>query len=379
MNSFSLYLHLPFCIRRCRYCDFVSYPWGEREELRHYLKLLERELFLKVKEYSLEGKTVESVYVGGGTPSLFDPKGLADFLEVCRTVFTFAGEVEITLEFRPGSTDLSRIKDWRDAGINRLSVGVQSFEPRYLLVGGRDTPVEAIVATVEETKRHYQHWNMDLIYGWPLQDLETWQRDLHRALSFSPPHLSVYNLTLHPPAPLFSFLTLHPRLFPSLETEAVLWEWTINTLEKAGYEHYEISNFAWPGEECRHNLAYWENREYLGLGVAAWSYRGGVREKNTDSLRNYVRRLTRGVSPVIWQEALSPVQKLGERIVLGLRRKAGISLADFEEYPQPLLEEKWKVLKRLAEEGWLVEHSGRFALSSRGMVVANQVFAEIVD
>lgn len=379
MNPVSIYIHFPFCIKRCRYCDFVSYPQGDRSEHLGYLALLREELFLKLERYAMWGREVGTIYFGGGTPSLLEAEDLGGLLATLQAAFSFLPDIEITLEMRPREEDITKIKGFRQTGISRLSVGVQSFEPENLYFLGRDTPIAVLVQTIEETRENFNQWNMDFMYGLPFQDLERWQKDLERALSFTPPHLSVYNLTLHSPSPLYWFYRFHSRLFPSSENESILWEWTMIRLKAAGYRQYEISNFAQPGHECRHNLSYWSNREYLGLGVSAWSYLGEMRERNASSLGRYTRALQKNTVPVVFQEKLSPARKLGEIIVLGLRRSDGISVEDLEGYPFSMVEEKMKTLDRLVQEGWLCENQGRYYLSSRGLSLANQVFAELID
>lgn len=379
MSPISIYIHFPFCIKRCRYCDFVSYPRGNRSAHLGYLTLLRKELFLKLERYAMWGREVETVYFGGGTPSLLEAEDLGGVLATLRAAFSFLPDVEITLEMRPREEDVKKIKGFRQAGVNRLSVGIQSFEPENLCFLGRDTPIKILVQTIEETRESFSRWNMDFIYGLPFQDLERWQKDLERALSFTPPHLSVYNLTLHFPSPLYWFFHFHSRLFPSSENESVLWDWTMIRLKAAGYRQYEISNFARPGYECRHNLRYWSNREYLGLGVSAWSYLGGTRERNASSLGRYTRALQKNAVPVVFREKLSPARKLGEMIALGLRRSDGISVEDLEGYPPSVVEEKLRMLERLVQEGWLCENRGRYYFSSRGLSLANQVLAELID
>ncbi|MEN3186528.1 MAG: radical SAM family heme chaperone HemW [Atribacterota bacterium] len=379
MKALSVYIHIPFCVTRCRYCDFVSYLWQDRFQVLSYLAFLYQELCLRVERYALAGRTVETVYFGGGTPSLLEPEAIAWVLRAMKEYFSFSPRAEITLEMRPQEGDERKIGDFRGVGVNRLSVGVQSFTPEYLLFLGRDTPKEVLWKTLHETRGHFRYWSMDLIYGLPLQDLSRWQRDLEQALTFAPPHLSVYNLTLHSQSPLFWFFRCHKRLFPSVENESVLWEWTMVRLREAGYRQYEISNFAQPGDECRHNLRYWSDQEYLGLGVSAWSYLKGVRERNTNSLKRYVQALEKHTLPIAFREELPPFRRLGEVMVMGLRKGEGLAMEDLEGYPPSMVAEKLKTVKRLVQEGWLDHSAGRYVLTPRGIVLANQVLAELID
>lgn len=379
MNSLSVYIHFPFCIQRCKYCDFVSYPWNDREIHQVYLEALKKELFTKAQTYALEGSKVETIYFGGGTPSLLRGEDIEGVFEVLKTIFFLSSELECTLEVKPDKFLLSKIEGWQQAGVNRLSIGVQSFNPQNLSFLGRGNDTETITANVEKIRSHYANWSVDLLYGLPFQNLERWQRDFETMISFQPPHFSIYNLTLHPLTPLYHFYSLHPRFFLSSEVEAILWEWTDRESEKSGYQHYEISNFAKPGWECRHNLRYWGNQDYLGLGVAAWSYLKGIREHNARHLRSYLQRLKEGKSSVVFREMLSPTRRIEETMVLGLRRVEGISVQELARYPLEIRKKKIETLLRLVQEGWLQEKEGRFSLTPQGLLLANQVFAELID
>ncbi|MGQ9472774.1 MAG: radical SAM family heme chaperone HemW [Candidatus Caldatribacteriaceae bacterium] len=379
MNSLSIYIHFPFCVQRCRYCDFVSYPWNNREIHQTYLEALKKELSIKAQTYALEGRKVETIYFGGGTPSLLEGKDIKKILEALKNVFPLSPEFECTLEVKPDRFLPSKIESWQQAGVNRLSIGVQSFDSQNLSFLGRGNDVETITENLQKVRNRYANWSVDLIYGLPFQDLERWQRDFETMISFRPPHFSIYNLVLHPLAPLYRFYFLRPRFFPPSEVEAVLWEWTERESQKIGYQRYEISNFAKPEWKCRHNLRYWSNQDYLGLGIAAWSYLKGIREHNTRHLQNYFRQLKEGKSPVVFREMLSPARRIGETIVLGLRRTEGISVQELAEYPLEVREKKIEILLRLVQEGWLQEKGGGFSLTPQGLLLANQVFAEIID
>ncbi len=379
MISISLYVHFPFCQKRCRYCDFVSYPLTSRTEHQAYLALLQRELSLQMEKNVLQGRELLTVYFGGGTPSLFEAGDFALFLEEAKKFFPFRDLPEITIEINPEGFDIEKLTAFKKIGINRVSVGVQSFDHWRLNILGRWVSLHFLTDLFAEVRKTFSSWSIDLMYGLPGESLDLWQRELEQALEFDPPHLSIYNLTLHPSVPLYAFWKKHPRLFPSPEFEALVWEWIVRRLKKEGYHHYEVSNFARPGFECHHNLRYWNNDEYLGLGVSAWSYISGKRRKNTSSLKNYRQRLAKGELPIVFEESLSPSRKLGEKIVLSLRKNEGIPREFLYAWGKIERKEKHRIIERLIQEGWLVEVDGYLRLSPKGFLLANQVCAELID
>jgi len=381
MKELSLYFHFPFCLKRCRYCDFVSYPRRDRSFHLEYEKAVFQEIAWKVEEESLWGRELSTVYLGGGTPSLLFPEDVERMLNYLQGFFTFSPSVEITMEVNPETVNGDKIKAFQEAGVNRFSVGVQSFNPRFLYFLGRSSSlgqIENVLSSME--KIHCSSWSLDLLYSLPFQSLPEWQQDIEHALIYHPPHLSIYNLTLSPVVPLYSFARRHSRVFPSPDEEALYFEWTMEKLEQEGYIHYEISNFAQPGAECSHNLTYWRGGEYLGVGVSAWSYLGGRRQKNTSSLKNYLRRLEEGKSPLTFQEELEAHQKLAEDIMLRLRTKEGVQSSYLlTRYRRGEVETKLKCLEYLSQEGFIIKEGERFALSKKGILVANQIFQEILD
>lgn len=370
MSTLGLYVHVPFCVRRCKYCDFVSYPWSERG--RTFAQLLFVELDLRIRNACFEGKKVQSVYFGGGTPSLLEPSLFGDFLDFLRGQNILAPSLEVTLEVTPETVTSQRLKEWKAVGVTRLSVGVQSLQPRYLVFLGRAASPQRIhkaLGTIRE--EGWGNWNVDLIYGLPLQDFDVWQEDIEKVLQYAPPHVSIYSLTLGPWVPLSSFWRRHHRLFPSPDAQAYLFRLAEKKLSDAGYLHYEVANFALPGFECRHNLLYWRNGEYVGLGPSAWTHLGGKRQKNASSLRTYFKMVQDGRLPVVFEEELSQDMKRFESIALFLRTNQGVPIALFSSpewgrYVQDLLEEELLFLRG--------EH---LCPSSQGYLLLHQMLSEL--
>lgn len=381
MKKLSLYLHFPFCLGKCTYCDFVSYPWGLHRDWKSYLTLLRKELLLKVRSFDLEGSFLESVYFGGGTPSLLPVFSIGDFLLYLQRFFRCSEEIEITVEVNPETIDGEWLREAVCNGVNRIQVGVQSFDRRFLRFAKRVGRVEDTCAILELlSEQGFQNWGADLIYGWPFQSFSEWQRDLETLLNFNPLHISVYELSIHFPVPMAWFVKKHPRSFPSDDEKAEWFSWTKDWLTQKGYVHYEISNFAKPGFECRHNLRYWRNEEYLGLGVAAWSYLGGERHRNSRHLKNYRSRLEHDSLPIEYREILPLDRKLEEEMFLRLRTSEGVDVEVLSrKYPAVLVGEKVKRLEFLLKEGFLQKEGSRYFLSPQGILVANQVFSEIID
>ena len=381
MKQLSLYFHFPFCLKRCRYCDFVSYPQRDRYIHLQYKEAVFQEIGWKVEEENLRGAKLSTIYLGGGTPSLLFPEDVGEILNYLQHFFTFSSSIEITMEVNPETVNEKKINSLQKVGVNRLSVGVQSFNPRFLRFLGRSSSSEQVKdILLQMEKSGYCSWSLDLIYSLPWQSFGEWQKEIEQVLVYRPPHLSIYNLTLSPLVPLYQFAKYHAGVFPSPEEEAFYFEWATEKLEREGYRHYEISNFAQPGAECHHNLNYWKEGEYLGVGVSAWSYLGGKRQKNTSSLKNYFQRIKKGKTPITFQEELEPYQKLAEDIILHLRTKEGITVSYLlARYEREKIEVKLKCLEYLSQEGFIIREGERFYLSNKGILVANQIFQEILD
>ncbi len=317
-----LYVHVPFCRSKCPYCDFASgtdlalFPaWraAVAQEMRLY-----RDLPLRF----------DTVYLGGGTPSLLVPAELAGLLALVHKYFEIADNPEITLEANPDDLTPAVLKGYREAGVNRLSLGVQSFHDRELtFLGRRHTADQALRAAAWVREAGFAALGLDLMYGLPGQGLEAWQATLEEALSFRPEHLSCYQLTVEAGTPLARRLTAGEFQGPAEEEAREFFLFTSRFLEERGYLHYEISNFAkGPKNRSQHNCKYWNHSPYLGLGPAAHSYMDGRRWWNHRSVPDYCRVLGRGEAPLAGEEVLSPEQLLLEAVMLGVRTAEGIDL-----------------------------------------------------
>jgi oxygen-independent coproporphyrinogen-3 oxidase len=382
MREIALYIHVPFCIQKCRYCDFVSYPYLQPESISDYFKVLTQELQIRTENDKLQSVVLKSIYFGGGTPSLVSPEILNDFLLLLRQNFRFSESIEITVEANPGTLNSEKIREFAHLGVNRLSIGIQSFQNRFLSFLGRayrEKEVHNLLTELIDTGL-FLNWSFDLMYGLPFQTFSDWKKEMEHLLMYQPPHFSLYNLTLSHQVPLRIFLKKHFALFPGQDWEASIYRWTQQILRKYGYRRYEISNFAKPGYECLHNLTYWRNQEYLGLGVSSSSYLGGIRMRNASTLSHYQKRIKNCQSPVVTKDILNLKQKLAEEMILALRTSEGVETEKlFKTYPESLVQEKLIQLEDFAQSHFIHEREGRWILTSRGTLIANQLFLEILD
>jgi len=320
------YFHIPFCKQACHYCNFhFSTSLKHKEAV---LRAMEQELSYFAGQ-GWQGPA-ETVYFGGGTPSLLSVDEIERFIEAINRLFGLAEGAEVTLEANPDDLDLTKIKVLKDSPVNRLSVGIQSFDADELRWMNRAHTSAQALESLEAIARNFENYSLDLIYGIPGSDLKRWESNLSRALEFSPPHISAYALTVEPKTALHSFVKR--GLSPDVDEGAAQeqFQHLIQTLEEKGYDHYEISNFALPGFYSRNNSAYWQGKSYLGIGPAAHSYDGKKRWWNPAHNLRYVKALEQGGFPGE-AEALSIRDQYNEAVMMGLRTRWGVSLTKVRE------------------------------------------------
>jgi oxygen-independent coproporphyrinogen-3 oxidase len=372
MPPAGLYFHIPFCKNKCPYCDFYSVTG--RDHLAPFLASLHREIALR----AAPEMTVNTVYFGGGTPSLLSPPAVADVMAAVQTHFNLLADVEVTLETNPGAVGRDDLARLRKIGVNRLNIGVQSFRDDALRFLGRiHNRVEAGAVIDQARAAGFDNLGVDLIYGLPGQTLSDWVSDLEQALHYRPEHLSCYILTFEPGTPMTRDLE-RGRLAPLEESRVVdMFETTAALLSGHGYDHYEISNFArTPDFRSRHNMKYWHFEPYLGFGPSAHSYRGNTRSWNIADLGIYMQRLAQDRRPEDGREVLSREQQVLEALLLGLRLKEGFSIVDFEQRFHLSVQATFgRLLNQLTEEGCLADLPGRCALTLRGMRYHNSISA----
>jgi oxygen-independent coproporphyrinogen-3 oxidase len=369
-----LYIHIPFCLSKCRYCDFYSLT--SISAVPDFLDAL----FKEMEMYRPRFHSFDTVYVGGGTPSLLSPQQLESILIRVRENFNLISNLEIaseiTIETNPADLNRSFLESMREIGINRINIGVQSFDEKVLdFLGRRHSVKQAISAVEASRKAGFHNIGLDLIYGVPAQDIESWVDTLKQAVAFSPEHISCYQLTLEAKTPLGIRYEAGEFLIPGEELQHEFFMKTSEFLEDAAYIHYEVSNFARGKEHTsRHNQKYWDHSPYLGLGPSAHSFQGNRRWWNHRSLDQYLAAINTGNLPIEETETLTMEQLRLEALYLGLRTKKGIFLKDFKnQYHYDLFTEKKMILAKLEEEGFISIQDGTLYPTQTGLAVADSL------
>jgi oxygen-independent coproporphyrinogen-3 oxidase len=370
-----IYLHIPFCRQACHYCNFhfSTSLSGKNDFIPALLKEME------TRADYLGGALVETVYFGGGTPSLLDPADLILLLDRLRQLFSLASTAEITLEANPDDmTDRQKIKAWRAAGINRLSIGIQSLYDEDLRWMNRaHDATQAAEAVRLAREEGFDDLSVDFIYGGPTLPDDHWRRNIARAIGWKIPHLSCYALTVEPRTALDTMIRHHKKQAVSPDDQARQLELLMEWMEEAGYEQYEISNFAQPGHRSRHNSAYWAGVPYLGLGPSAHSYDGGSRQWNIANNAGYNAALEAGGSPVADMERLTPVQQLNEYIMISLRTLEGIDLGTVGlRFGPGKAADLQQRARRYVREGKMAE-TERLILTKEGKLLADGIAADL--
>ncbi len=370
-RNIALYIHVPFCRHKCPYCSFVSYDYREAD-IPLYLGALKNELVRRAG-----GECIRSIYFGGGTPSLLSVKYTDDLISAISSLFAFDDSAEITIEANPGTINRGYLTAIRELGVNRLSLGVQSLNDRELALLGRiHTASDAREAVQQARGAGFANLSIDLIYGLPGQTLSDWQHTLEEAITMRPEHLSLYALTLDEETPMGRAVNEGSLTELDPDTSADQYELAEDLLAAQGYIHYEISNWAIAGRECRHNLAYWQNLPYLGVGVAAHSCLDGHRLANTKSLAKYLTDFSGKSLPVPeLDEEISPELELAETVILGLRLGEGIDLDDIHRrFGIDILVHYRHQVQEMADAGLLEQTDRRIKLTRRGRLLSNEVF-----
>ena len=388
-NTIELYIHIPFCKSKCRYCDFCSFRAEERT-IHAYLGKLKEELIFWGKK--LAARDVVTVFIGGGTPSYLRRE---DIQMICETIFEhfhICEDAEITIEANPGTVDLKKLCTYRENGINRISFGLQSTVKEELEYLGRIHTYEEFLQSFDWARQAgFLNINVDLMSAVPKQTLTSYEENLRKIAKLSPEHISAYSLIIEEGTPFYEDNKLE-ELLPSEEDEVLMYRMTEKILNEYGYDKYEISNYAKPGYECRHNLGYWERREYLGLGLGASSLIAEHRFCNTDKMDVYIR-LNKTVDPdgkkeeskkAVWEKAeevsvLSVQEQMEEFMFLGLRKTDGVSEKSFFETFGVQIDTVYgETIGKLEKERLLIKEKGQIRLTERGVDISNYVMSEFL-
>ncbi len=375
-------MHIPFCVRKCLYCDFNSLADSKVGQAEYAAALLEE---MELRRGELPGAPrAATLYFGGGTPSLLDPGLVARIIETAARLFGLESAAEVTLEANPGTVNPEKLAAFRLAGVNRLSLGMQSFSDRMLKQLGRvHSARQGREAFSAARDAGFADIGIDLIHSLPGQDLDMWLAELGEAVRLRPEHISAYGLSIEAGTPFNAMERRGELALPDEETAARMFEATAEVLGSAGYEHYEISNFALPGRRSRHNLNYWQRGNYLGFGAGAHSFLAlppfGHRWKNTDGPEAYLETVALGLLPEEEATALTERDAMAETLFLGLRMLEGVEPERFRREFGATLEEAYpEGYPGLLADGLLELTDGRLRLTRRGVILANQVFIKFV-
>lgn len=382
LETVSLYLHIPFCHTRCYYCDFNTYA-GMLPLREPYVRALLVEIALAgelARHADGSLRRARTIFFGGGTPSLLTVAQIKRLLSACRAAFALDEDAETTLEANPGTLLPEQLEGLRAAGINRLSMGSQSFDAQLLKTLGRiHTPEEITQALDYARSAGFSSINLDFMFGLPGQSMGQWQETLKRALDLRPEHLSLYSLIIEEGTPFFDW-TRDGRIVPGDEDLcADMYEYADECLQAAGYDNYEISNWALPGHQSRHNMTYWRNLPYLGMGVGAHSFYAGKRFSNERDPQQYINLLKKRQLPVVESEVIERMQEMSETAFLALRTAQGLHLPTFEKrFAAPFASFVGDRL-RIVEEAGLLEYDEEWLrLSKRGRLLGNEVFLRLL-
>ena len=376
-KSMELYLHIPFCARKCAYCDFLSFSCGTEIQKRYVAQLIEE---IKTASAGFRDTSVTSVFVGGGTPSILRSEEIVRIFDVLRNTFNIEETAEISMEANPGTVTKEKLLDYRKAGINRLSFGLQSADNGELKALGRIHTYEEFLESYHMARAcGFDNINVDLMSALPGQTVDSWLETLKKVAALEPEHISAYSLIIEEGTPFYELYgeDRGENLLPDEDSEREMYHQTKTVLKELGYERYEISNYAKPGFECRHNVGYWTNVPYLGLGLGASSCIDGCRFQNTSDLEEYLN----GGAGVRHEElALSEQDMQEEYFFVGLRMVRGVSLKQFEEqFGIPADQVYPGLLERLVREGVVEQVGDMFRLTEYGMDVSNYVMAEFLQ
>jgi len=376
MTAAGLYVHIPFCSSRCSYCDFATGLY-QSELAERYV----RDLLNEIRTTPYAGETVDTIYFGGGTPSLLTPAQLDRILASLYDNFRIDAEAEITLEINPGSATPEKLRAFRSLGINRASFGAQTFNDAELAKLGRShNAADALRTFADLRDAGFANISFDLIAGLPGQTLAGWQRNIQQALNLAPEHLSFYLLEVHSGTPLAEHIRRGIQPQPDEDLAGVMYEWMLEQAAAAGYEHYEISNLCRPGFHSRHNVKYWTAAPYYGFGCSAHSYDGDTRRwSNHRDVLKYLEMVESGASPVVEEQQLTATDVRAEAVFLGMRLMQGVDLRRYREsFGVDLRDEHADDLDKFCKAGLVELEGDLIRLTRTGALLSNEVFAAFV-
>ena len=381
MKELGIYIHIPFCKQKCYYCDFVSYA-NKEEKIQEYIKCLQKEIEMESEKYKNEEYEITTIYIGGGTPSFIDASYIERIINTIKQNYKLYENPEITIEANPGTINEEKIKKYKDIGINRISIGLQTTKDNLLKQIGRIHTYEEFLNCYKIVKKiGIDNINVDLMLGLPNQTLEDLKESLIEVINLKPNHISLYSLILEENTILEKMVNRKEIALPSEDVEREMYWTTKNILEENGYIHYEISNFSKKGYESKHNLNCWNQKEYLGFGVAAHSYIKNKRYCNTNNIEEYIKNVQNGkiLNNRTICEIQNKIEEQKEYMLLGLRKIQGV---DIQEFKNKFIDNPiyifHKELEKLVKEELVEIDLNQIKLTSKGLDFANLVWEEFV-
>lgn len=376
MKSLSVYIHIPFCAKKCNYCDFLSAP-ATAEKRKQYLAALKSEMLAEAKRY--EDFCVKSVFFGGGTPSILEAQAITELLDVLKTAYHMDTQAEITLEMNPATATKEKMESWKKAGINRLSIGLQSAHDEELKMLGRIHCYADFLESYQNAREvGFTNVNIDLMSGLPGQDRKKWEDTLQKVLALKPEHISAYSLIIEEGTEICQNIERYPAL-PSEEEDRKMYQRTKEILKENGFTRYEISNYAKEGYECKHNCVYWQRGNYVGFGLGAASMVENVRWTNTCDFDRYLANCRQPFMLQEEKEALSERDCMEEFMFLGLRMMQGVKKADFARNFSKSMEEVYgDVIAKWEAQQMLYQDESHVWLSEQGIDVSNVIFSDFL-
>lgn len=373
MANSGIYIHIPFCKSRCSYCDFATDVYRNEESVERYVSALCKE----ISDFKSPKSSVETIYFGGGTPSLLNANQLEKIINTIHKNFSILPEIEFTLEMNPATVSLEKLQDFKKLGVNRASFGVQTFDDRALKILARGHDAQDARTTFELLRKaNFYNISFDLIAGLPNQILSNWEDNLNKAIDLQPEHLSLYLLEIHESTPLAEQIRSKRQPLPDEDLAAEMYELMLEKVAKNGFEQYEISNFSKPNFESKHNNKYWLCEPVFAFGVSAHSFDGKSRYANERDTNQYVQKIEKGESPIVFREE---IDLASEFVFLRLRLTKGLDLVEYKRlFGIDLLGKFAEDLKNLKEAELIEISENHLKLTKKGMVYSNEVFAVFV-
>ena len=373
-----LYIHIPFCIKKCKYCDFNSFKLNI-DEKKKYISALEQEM--KLYKDEAKDKEIDSIFIGGGTPTVLNGDEIKTLFKKINENFKIKEDAEITMECNPGTIDEKKLLAMKESGVNRLSIGLQAVQNHHLKYIGRIHTYEEFEKNYIEAKNiGFNNINIDLMYALPNQTVEDWKETLEKIVKLNPEHISAYSLILEENTELFDMFNRKEFRLLDEDTDIEMYEYTINYLKLHGYNQYEISNYAKTGYECNHNILYWKCENYIGIGTSSAGYLNNIRYNNICEIDKYEEAVLNNKKPIEFEEFTSEKDEIEEKIFLGLRMNEGIKFIDFEEKYNLNFEDKYKEqIEKLTKMNLIEVDNQGMRLTQKGREISNSVFVEFMS